>query len=139
MINEPPHRAFFELLSNTSPISPTKKKPVVLHDLVLRDSASRIGAVHGITLGSGVHVLDEGDAERTATVLIAGEFGWLWLANVHIVTRAIEHTDSGFSGIRTVKLNHTGPTRPTIWFILDLGAFNFADCREQIHEVLIAC
>ena len=113
---------------------------MVLHDLVLRDGASRIGTVHGISLGSGVHVLDEGDAERTATVLIAGELGWLLLANVQlVVTGAIEHTDSSFGGIRIVKLNHTGPARPTIWFILDLGTLNFADRREQIHEVFIAC
>lgn len=47
-----------------------------LHDLVLGDTASRLSAFHHVPgTTAGVQVLDEGDAQRTTTVLVTGEFG----------------------------------------------------------------
>lgn len=48
---------------------------VVLHDLVLREASSRLCPVHGVGMGAFIHVLDEGDAQGPAAVLIPGEFG----------------------------------------------------------------
>ena len=50
---------------------------MVLHDLVLRDAACRLSALHHIA-GAGAHVqvLDEGDAQRASAVLVASELGW---------------------------------------------------------------
>lgn len=48
---------------------------VVLHDLVLREASSRLCPVHGVGVGAFIHVLDEGDAQGPAAVLIPGEFG----------------------------------------------------------------
>lgn len=53
------------------------KNTILLHDLVLGDTASRLGTLHGVYGASAcIHVLDKSDAERTATVLITGELGY---------------------------------------------------------------
>lgn len=49
-----------------------------------------------------------------------------------------ERTDSSFSSVRTVELNHTGATGATIGLILNFGAINLADGGEQVDEVLVA-
>lgn len=44
------------------------------HDLILRETPSLLCTLHGI-FPSRIEIFDEGQAERTSTVLVAGEFG----------------------------------------------------------------
>lgn len=47
---------------------------IVLHDLILRDRSSRLGAIHRITRPwAGIHVLDKRNAQGTTAILVAGE------------------------------------------------------------------
>ena len=51
-----------------------KGKARHLHDLILRQASRMLGAFHGVA--AGVQVFDEGETERTATVLVTCELGW---------------------------------------------------------------
>lgn len=66
-------------------------------------------------------VLDVGEAERTTAVLVAGELG-----------------DGCGSIVLVPELDHTGAARATVGLVLDLGALNFSDGREELNEVVVA-
>lgn len=49
-----------------------------LHDLILRDARRRFEAgLHRVTTGACSRVLDKRDAQRTTTVLVSSEFGYI--------------------------------------------------------------
>jgi len=62
-------------IPQTTSFSSAEKMGLVnlLHDLVLRKTSGMLCALHRIT--SSVHVLDEGEAEGTSTVLVTCKFG----------------------------------------------------------------
>lgn len=47
-------------------------------------------------------------------------------------------TDGGVSGIRSVELDDTGAAGTAIGLVLDFGAIDLADGREQVNQVVIA-
>lgn len=107
-----------------------------LHDLVLRETSGVLCALHRIT--SSGHVLDEGEAEGTSTVLVSCKFGWresVWYVQSGGVESGLTWkeqeqglTDGRLGVLCRVEFHHTGTLRPTVWFVLDLGALDFADC-----------
>lgn len=98
------------------------KNTILLHDLVLGDTASRLGTLHGVYGASAcIHVLDKSDAERTATVLITGELG-----------------NRSFCCLCVVKLDDTRAARATIGLVLNLRTINLSNSREQIDQIFVA-
>lgn len=55
----------------------TSMTALELHDLILRDSTSRLIIIHGVDWSlRGVHILDKGDAKGTTAILVASELGY---------------------------------------------------------------
>lgn len=110
----------------------------------MREASRRFEAsLHRIAAtGVRVHVLDKGDTQRTTAVLVSSEFGYNRLTiSAYRRTSTKEyrkHTNSGFANFRALKLDHTSAARPAVGFILNLRTLDFADRREEIHQILVA-
>ena len=91
----------------------------ILHDLFL-ERAVRLD-IHGRRRAGLVGVLDEGEAERTATV--------------HVL---LELRNRSLSVLLGAELDNTGTAGATVGLILDLCALDLTDSSEQLDEVLVA-
>ena len=87
-----------------------------LHHLLLQVAALLIHHVATLTA-----VLDEAEAERTTTVLVACELG-----------------DGGLGVRLRAKLDNACTCRATVWLVLDLGALDLPDGGEELDKVLVA-
>lgn len=115
--------------------------------MVLGQTSGLLTVHHDVVVvrGAGIHVFDESDAERTATVLVTAELGCgmvsVGLGGMRALwgRRSDQLTNSGVSGIGGVKLNDTGAAGTAVGLILNLRALNFADGSEQINQVIVTC
>ena len=94
-------------------------RQIVLHDLLLKRTVGL--DVHGRRRASLVGVLDEGEAERTATVHVLLELG-----------------DGSLGVFEGAELDNTGTAGATVGLVLDLGALDLADSSEELDQVLVA-
>jgi hypothetical protein len=121
-----------------------KKDENALHDLILgqttRGLLSFHMSFHLLRAGTaGVHVLDKGDTQRAATVLVTGELGCeRTLVCGYRSYRGGKHTNASFSSVRRIELNNTSAAGAAMGFILDFGPLNLADGGEQIDKILVA-
>lgn len=108
-----------------------------LHDLVLGETASSLGAFHGIHVVL-IRVFGIGQAKGTAAILITGELFCTLLDFVRRRAMLIEGLTNGSVGISLgFEFDDTCAARTTIGLILDLGALNRADSREELNEILV--
>lgn len=102
------------------------------HDLILCQWRLPIAFHHRIAVAIAVHVaivllltrhdvLDEAEAKRSATILVAGELG-----------------DGTLTIVGVVEPDNTSTFGTTIALVLDLGLLNFADRLEEFDEVIVA-
>lgn len=106
------------------------------HDLILRQ-ASGLFAFHGISSVRAL-VLDVSQPKRSSSVLVAGEFGYCSVSLLSISFLGQRRTYGSLSILSSVKLHDPSSTGATIWFILDFGAFDFANGGEKLNKILVA-
>lgn len=93
--------------------------------------------------GARVHVLDECDSQRTASVLVSRELGCEWVSGLFEDVYSsrkqdFKLTNGGLGGIGSIELDNTSAAGTTVGLILDFGAINFADGGEQVDQVVVA-
>ena len=104
------------------------------HDLILTH-ACRFSSLHSVSVASR-RVFDEGQAKRTATILIPSKFRCVISAIVQIIM-VVENTNSGLCIVGGVELDDTSTAGATIQFILYLGALDFSDSSEELNKILV--
>jgi len=120
-------------MTSTSPISPLLLLCLSQssHDLILCQWRLPIAFHHRVAIAVAVHVaivlltghdvLDEAEAKRSTTVLVAGELG-----------------NGTLTILGVVESDDTSTFRAPIALVLDLGLLNFADRLEELDEVVVA-
>jgi len=76
--------------------------------------------IHAVN-SSRCHVLDEAEAKRSPSILIA-----------------LELRDRCLSSVRAVKTHYTCTSRASTGLVLNLSLLNLTNGREQLDEVFIA-
>jgi len=108
------------------------------HDLVLRESGS-FGTFHHVPARS-VQILDVREAERTATILVTAELGFVMSADCYV--RFWRHTlgltDRCGGVILTAELDDTSALGAAVALVLDFGTFYFANSGKELDQVVIA-
>ena len=106
------------------------------HDLVLA-YACYFSSIHGVSITSRC-IFDEGQAERTATILISGKLGYE-LSVLSRVSISIERTNSSLCVFGGIKLDHASTTRAAVCLILDFSTLDFPNSCEKLDKILVAC
>jgi hypothetical protein len=92
-----------------------------LHHLILGETGGTL-CVHGIVaLLAWSLVLDEAQAKRTATILVAAEL-----------------VNGGLRIVCRVEADYTSAAGATVWLVLNLSLLNLADSGEQLDKILVA-
>ena len=101
------------------------------HDLILGQRRLPVAFHHRVAVAIAVHVaivlltrnnvLDEAQAKRSATVLVARELG-----------------DGTLAIVGVVESDNTSTLRATIALVLDLGLLDFANRLEEFDKVIVA-
>lgn len=119
-----------------------------LHDLVLGNTASRLSTLHHVGwtgTGAGVQVLDEGDAQGTTAILVAGEFGCEMLAQFFVceyaVTYQLQSQQCPHCRIQPHQCRENGhwvrtefrPFRPCRWWRRDQSGLHCKWTREATY------
>jgi hypothetical protein len=105
--------------------------------LVLGQASGGFGSLHSFT-GALVGVANIAEAQGTAAILIAGEFGCYMLVDILKHFEPEQLTDSRLRVCLLLKLDDAGATRAAIGLILDLSALDLANGGEEFNQIFIA-